>query len=98
MSINEELIFFNTLHNECQRRMNSSLGEESTVQELVIDKVQRAANQGIVSENAFDEVSSSLKNLKERTLTQLTPSEQDLLLNTLLRKSSSESHKKSRKR
>lgn len=81
MRVNEEQRFFHRLHGECEQLIASSA--DSSVSQL-INRVQQAADQGIVSEDSGNKVYKALNPLKERMLSQLTPSEQDLLLKTLL--------------
>ena len=77
--------FLEKLYNECQVRFNQKRAEDDgeTLQELLLNRIERAANQGIISEPIQQQITNGIGRLKERSITQLTPAERDKVLAVL---------------
>lgn len=81
----EGKLFLEKLYDECQVRFNKKGAEDDdeTLQELLLSRIERAANQGIITEPIEQQIRNGIGRLKERSITQLTPAEREKVLAVL---------------
>lgn len=85
MRINEEQRFFKQLYQACEKDFHNNTSATKSLQELLVDKIDRAVNRGAVSDEAAREMSNSLGSLTERTVEQLTQAEKKKVLAAITR-------------
>jgi hypothetical protein len=77
--------FLQKLHDQWQDRFNQqgTENDDETLQELLLKKIEQAANQGIISDTMAEQIARGIGSLKERSITQLTFAEREKVLASL---------------